>query len=153
MSEKVVPDRPVHTLETDRKLAIQTKNEDDAALAALASGNLLSFVREEIEDKERLGYPPFKRFIKITHEGDKEETKAAREALARLFEEYAPGNIFRIRRPAERRLRDQRPHQARPQALVAPRRHGGAALDGPLLGKLLSLPRAFSVHVDPEDLL
>ena len=45
------------------------------SMLAIKSGNLLSFIREELEDRKKLGYPPFKRFIKITYLGDKEETQ------------------------------------------------------------------------------
>jgi len=90
MSEKIIQILISIINNTKKKLIIQTKNESDRTLKAIESRNLLSFVREELEDRKNLGYPPYKRFIKITHLGDKEQTIKARKMLEETFKEYSP---------------------------------------------------------------
>ena len=47
-------------------------------------------MREELEDRKNLNYPPYKRFIKITYLGDKEGSVEAKKALKEVFKEYNP---------------------------------------------------------------
>ena len=90
MSEKVIQLIISIISNTENKLIIQTKNATDPIILAIKNGNLLSFICEELEDRKKLGYPPFKRFIKITHLGNKTETLSARAYLAEIFKEYSP---------------------------------------------------------------
>jgi len=153
MSEKIIQIVLGMVNHTSQKLIIQTKNENDNAIQAIKSGNLLSFVREELEDRENLNYPPFKRFIKITHLGDKEQTKRGRKLLSEMFAEYSP-EIFS---GFVTRLKDQYVTNAllklEPQKWSLPEISLGSSLDKNLLLKLLSLPTVFEIFVDPEDLL
>lgn len=139
--------------DTTEKFIIQTKNDKDKTILAIESENLLSFVREELEDRKKLGYPPFKRFIKITHLGNKEEAIKAKKILAEIFKEYTP-LIFSGFIP---RLKDKYVTNAliklEPKKWSLPEISSGSSLDENLFRKLSLLPFDFEVIVDPEDLL
>ena len=138
---------------TENKLIIQTKNEEDGALLAIKGENLLSFVREELENRKTLDYPPYKRFIKITYLGGKEETIKAKKHLKETFTEYEP-HIFS---GFVTKLKDKYVTNALIKIdckkWSLPEISADSSLDKNLLEKLLSLPPSFSINVDPEDLL
>jgi primosomal protein N' (replication factor Y) len=138
---------------TSEKLIIQTKNENDEAILAVKSGNILSFVRGELEDRKKLGYPPFQRFIKITHLGDKEQSERAKKVLEEMFQDYAPfifsGFIARIKG----KYVTNALIKLDPQKWSLPEILTGSSIDENLSAKLSSLPISFDVQVDPEDLL
>ena len=150
---------------TNEKIIIQTKNEKDNSIIAIKSGNFLSFVREELEDRKKLDYPPFKRFIKITFVGDKAETTKARNVLAELFKEYNP-EIFSAfiakQKPARsvthsvaggEKYTTNALIRMEPRSWSLPEISTGSTLDENLFNKLSSLQPTFEVIVDPEDLL
>jgi len=153
MGEKIIGLLLSILSKTENKLIIQTKNESDPAILAIRTGNLLSFIREELEDRENLGYPPFKRFIKITHLGNKDETIKAKDVLVRLFQEYKP-EIFS---GFVAKLKDKYVTNAliklEPKRWSLPELSTNSSIDQNLLAKLQSLPPSFSVNIDPEDLL
>ncbi|MBI3888567.1 hypothetical protein HY311_02125 [Candidatus Nomurabacteria bacterium] len=138
---------------TSKKLIIQTKNKDDAALTAIQAENLLSFVREELEDRRKLDYPPFVRFIKITHLGDREQTTRARKILEEIFSEYHPeifsGFVarFKDKYVTNALIKMDLKKWSLPEISL------GSHIDEDLLAKLLTLPPQFEIFVDPEDLL
>ncbi|MFA6177461.1 MAG: hypothetical protein WC694_01025 [Candidatus Paceibacterota bacterium] len=138
---------------TTDKLIVQTKNENDPAILAIKAGNLLSFVREELEDRRKLSYPPYKRFIKITYFGDKEQTIKARKILEEIFKEYSPeifsGFITKNKDKYVTNLLIKIDTQKWSIQDISP----NSFIDENLLTKLLSLPSAFEISVDPEDLL
>ncbi|MBI2630843.1 hypothetical protein HYW73_01325, partial [Candidatus Nomurabacteria bacterium] len=153
MSEKIIQIILSAISITEDKLIIQTKNDGDEIIKSIKSGNLLSFVREELEDRKKLDYPPYKRFIKITHTGNKEETRVARKVIEEMLEGYSPeifsGFIARLK------------GKYVTNALIKldlkkwslPEISSGGSLDKNLLEKLSFLPFSFNVQVDPEDLL
>jgi primosomal protein N' (replication factor Y) len=138
---------------TEKKLIIQTKNTDDPALKAIVNENLLGFVREELKDRKDLGYPPFERFIKISHLGNSEETTKAKKGLAEVFKEYRPeifsGFVAKLKGKYATNALIKLP----PLKWSLPELHKEGSIDQVLLQKLLSLPPIFSINVDPEDLL
>ncbi|MDP9248892.1 MAG: hypothetical protein M3M85_00030 [bacterium] len=152
MSEKILQ-LAVRIAEiTTEKIIIETKNSEDPAIRAIASGNLLPFIREELEDRRRLGYPPYKRFIKITYTGDREETKRGRQFLEETLSDYSPV-IFSgfIAKHKDKYITN---------ALVKmePRKWSlfdlsTGSIDKGLSSKLAALPAFFETQVDPEDLL
>ena len=73
MGEKIIKLLTSIISKTKNKIIIQTKNDKDATILAVKNETLLYFIREELEDRKNLGYPPFNRFIKISHLGDKDE--------------------------------------------------------------------------------
>ena len=110
-------------------------------------------MRDEIEDRKKLGYPPFKRFIKITHFGNKEEAQKARRGLEEVFKDYNPeifsGFISRLKgKYATNALIKLEPRKWSLSEISA-----GSSINETLYAKLTSLPPAFEVSVDPEDLL
>lgn len=143
ISERIIQIALSMISRTKDKFIIQTKNENNEAILAIKSGNLLSFAREELEDRKKLGYPPFKKFIKIRHLGDKTETLKARKLLEENFKEYNPeifsGFVAKLK------------GKYVTNALIKIER--GKWVDKILLTKFLSLPVSFEVFVDPEDLL
>jgi len=153
MSEKILQIVIAILDKTEDKLIIQTKNKNDTALQVIKNGNLLPFVREEIEDRKKLEYPPFKRFIKITYLGDKPKTLKVKEFLAETFKEYNP-EIFSGFHP---QIKDNYVTNTLikldPQKWSLPALSLGTQIDENLLSKLNELPPSFLISVDPEDLL
>jgi primosomal protein N' len=138
---------------TEGSLIIQTKQENDPAINAVRKENLLHFVRDELKDRETLGYPPYKRFIKITHMGDKEAAVEAKKILAEEFAEFEPeifsGFVGKIKNEyaTNALIRLERTKWSLPELIL------GGSIHNELLRKLSNLPREFMVLVDPEDLL
>ena len=153
ISEKIVSIIIGITNKTFGTFILQTKNPDDPAIRAATNANLLNFIREELKDRKELGYPPFKRFIKIVHMGNREEMTRAREALQRIFSEYNPeifsGFVAKLKdKYATNTLIKLEPSKWSLREIVI-----GGKLDENLLRKLLALPPMFHIFVDPEDLL
>jgi primosomal protein N' (replication factor Y) len=138
---------------TESKLIIQTKNKNDEAIMAVEGNNLLPFVRSELADRKLAGYPPYERFIKITHLGDKEATVRAKEMLREILSDYKPeifsGFVSRLKgKYMTNALLKIEPYKwSMPELLFH------STIDETLLQKLLSLPPNFNITVDPEDLL
>ncbi len=125
------------------RLLIRTKNPNEPALRAITEGNILPYVREELADREKLGYPPYVRFLKITHQGTREQAAEIKHALAEVFREYEP-HIYAAftGRQAGAYITNM--------LIKIP---AGKMPDERLAVKILSLPPEFSVHADPEDIL
>lgn len=153
MSEKILQLAISILSATEEKFIIQTKNSEDPAILAIASRNLLSFVRSELEDRKSMGYPPFKRFIKIKHLGNKAETLKAKQLLAGVFKDYSPlifsGFIERLKG----KYVINALIKLDPENWSLPELSLNSSIDENLLAKLLALPPAFEISVDPEDLL
>ncbi|MFA5841336.1 MAG: hypothetical protein WC847_03655 [Candidatus Paceibacterota bacterium] len=138
---------------TNEKVIIQTKNETDGAINAIKSTNLLSFVREELEDRHKLSYPPYKRFIKITYLGDKIETSRASKILEEIFRDYSPeifsGFVSRLKGKyvTNALIKIDTDKWSLPELSL------NTSIDENLLNKLQNLPLPFEIFVDPEDLL
>jgi len=134
---------------------IQTQNPDEKILRALANGNLLYAVRDEIEERSIYKYPPFATFIKVSYKGTRENIAKEKRVLERIFRDYNPvlyqaysgdrgdHRIYTIRTT----IKLERPNWA----LEGMTAH--ASLDERLLFILLSLPPTYKIQVDPEDLL
>jgi primosomal protein N' len=148
---------------TKDKVIIQTKNENDPAILAIKTGNLLSFVREELEDRRKLSYPPYKRFIKIIYFGDKEQTIKARKILEEIFSarggSTSGGNEYTFEIFSGFIAKNKSKYVTNTlikidtQKWSLPEISSNSSIDENLLAKLLSLPPSFEIFVDPEDLL
>jgi primosomal protein N' (replication factor Y) (superfamily II helicase) len=153
MSEKIIQIILSMINHTEETLLIQTKNENDKIIKAVKTRILSPFVREELEDRKKLGYPPFKRFIKITYLGDKEQTLKAKKMLEEIFQEYSPeifsGFIARIKG----KYITNALIKIDPKKWSLPEISANSSIDENLFAKLSSLPPAFEIFVDPEDLL
>lgn len=153
MGEKIIQIILSMINQTTEKFIIQTKNETDAAITAIKSGNLSSFVRAELEERKKMEYPPFKRFIKIIYLGDKEQSIKAKKTFEEIFKDYSPlifgGFVSRLKSKyvTNALLKLDLKKWSLPEIST------NTIIDANLLEKLLSLPASFNVLVDPEDLL
>ncbi len=153
MNERIIQLMIAIISKTTEKFIIQTKNENDPAILAIQQENLLSFVRQELEDRKNLNYPPFRRFIKITHLGSKEQTTKAREMLKEIFKEYDPEIFSGFVAKFKGKYVTNALIKLDPKKWSLPELSLNSSIDENLLQKLLSLPPSFEVTVDPEDLL
>lgn len=153
MSEKIIQIILSIIENTKEKFIIQTKNEDDEIIRAIKMKNLLSFVREELEDRKNLHYPPFKRFIKVRYIGDKEQTIKAREVLKETFIEYSPEIFSGFVAQQKGKYITNLLIKIDPKKWSLPEISLGSKIDENLLAKLVSLPLSYDILVDPEDLL
>ncbi len=153
MSEKIIQIILSIIGKTTEKIIVQTKNENDPAILSFKNENLLSFVREELNDRKHLGYPPYKRFIKLTHSGDKEAATTARETLKEILEGYEPEIFSGFVAKSLGNYTTNALLKVDLNNWSLPELHLGSKIDEVLLGKLQKLPPEFEVTVDPEDLL
>ncbi|MCX6747561.1 MAG: hypothetical protein NTW98_01260 [Candidatus Nomurabacteria bacterium] len=138
---------------TDNTLIIETKNIGDESLNSIKNGNILAFVREELDERKKLGYPPYKRFIKINCLSEKEETQKIRGILAQIFEKYNPNIFGGFNVQSKGRYTTNTLIKLEPTdwSLSELSQHG--KINEILANKLNSLPNQFSIQIDPEDLL
>ena len=103
----------------------------------------MDFYRDEIKNRQEIGYPPFKQFIKITREDRKEKVVEDMEKLKNILMDYEalafPAFIQEIR------------GKYRMHMLI--KLKGSSWVDTKLLEILRSLPPAYTINVDPENLL
>lgn len=80
---------------SNRNFIIQTRSPNNELIKAFETHNLPNFIREDIDTRKQLGYPPFKRIIKIKWKGgEKEYGDAVR--LSKIFDEYEPYKWHRL---------------------------------------------------------
>ncbi|HEV7702548.1 MAG TPA: hypothetical protein VGO63_03865 [Candidatus Paceibacterota bacterium] len=148
MSEKIIQLAVSILSKTKDKFIIQTKNAKDSVVLAVQSKNLLPFVRSELEDRRNLSYPPFMRFIKIKHAGNKAETLKAAKIISETLEGYKPLIFSGFSAQVKTKYITN--------ALIKIKTTEWSYLskiDKNLLAKLQALPPSFEIFVDPEDLL
>ena len=120
---------------------------------AVESGNLLPFVREELEDRKKLNYPPYRRFIKITYLGNKEESIEAKKVLRELFKEYNPEIFNGFIAKNKNQYVTNALIKLEPKKWSLSELSIGSTINQHLSNLLSSLPFSYEVSVDPEDLL
>lgn len=128
---------------TSKNFFIQTRKSDNKIFEYAAKGDLVNFYREEIADRQLLGYPPISILIKISLRGKIHVLKKETEKLAETLKEWSP-EIFPAFIPIIKGL-----HRAN-ILLKLPYEKW---IDRKLLDVLLSLPPQIEVRVDPEDIL
>jgi primosomal protein N' (replication factor Y) len=138
---------------TEHSFIIETKNIHDEAISAVKSGNLMSYVRGELEDRKSLGYPPYKRFIKVSHLGDKEDTLYTRKALAEVFKDYNPTIFGGFVEKLKGKYTTNLLIKLEPEEWSIGELSIGGTIHKDVRLKIESLPASFSVYIDPEDLL
>ncbi|MFZ2205220.1 MAG: hypothetical protein WAV23_01370 [Minisyncoccia bacterium] len=153
MNEKIIQLIFSIISKTKDKLIIQTKNKQDPAIHAVETENILSFVREELEDRKNLNYPPFKRFIKVTHMGNKEDSIHTKKALEEVFKDYDPEIFSGFVSKIKDKYVTNMLIKMDTKKWSLPELSTNSKIDEKLLEKLLLLPREFSVNIDPENLL
>jgi primosomal protein N' len=152
MSEKIIQIITSILAKTKNQLIIETKNENDKIINAIKIDNLVSYVKEEISDRKNLGYPPFKRFIKISFLGSKIETAEVRKFLSKDFKEYEPEIFSGFLTKFKDKYITNALIKIEPKDWSLPELSHNAKIDEALSEKLLSLPLEFSINIDPEDL-
>ncbi|MFZ3015784.1 MAG: hypothetical protein WA101_02135 [Minisyncoccia bacterium] len=153
MSEKIIQIIISIISKTKDKLIIQTKNEKDPAIVSIISENLLSFIREELEDRKKLEYPPYKRFIKISYLGDREETIDIKKQLSEIFKEYNIEIFSGFLAKQKNKYVTNMIIKINRDKWSLPEISTNTSIDQNLLKKLLSFSSTFSVNIDPEDIL
>lgn len=153
MSERIVGIILKIISKTDRKLIIQTKNEKDEAIQAIKNDNLAFFVRNELKDRETLQYPPYKRFIKLTYTGDKEETEKVKEFITSFFKNYNPLIFSAFTQKVKGMYITNVLIKIEPENWSLNILEPGGHIDEELFSKLSELKDAFDIRIDPDDLL
>jgi len=153
MSEKIIQLLLSIISKTERKIIIQTKNKNDPALLSVKSENLLPLVRKELGDRKNLGYPPYKRFIKIIYLGNKISSLESQKTLREIFKEYNPEIFSGFMAKNKNQYITNALLKLDPQKWSLPELSAGSSIDQNLFNLLSSLPPSYEVSVDPEDLL
>ncbi len=126
-----------------KNFLIQTRYSDEKIFQYIVKGNLLDFYRDEIKNRQEMGYPPFKKFIKITREDKKEKVVADMEKLKKLLIDYEalafPAFVQEIK------------GKYRMHMLI--KLGVDSWVDTKLLGILKALPPTYIINVEPENLL
>lgn len=153
MGEKIIKLIISILAKTQKKLIIQTKNKEDPAIEVIERENLVSFVREEIKDRKDFNYPPFQRFIKITHSGNKKETLLAKDFLEKLLEEYQPLIFSGFIAKERDKYITHALIKINPKNWSLEELSNNGKIEENLLNKLKPLAPNFFINIDPEDLL
>lgn len=126
-----------------KRFLIQTRNPKEKVFAYATAGNLIDFYRDEIEERMKFGYPPFKVLIKISREGKSKEVADAMEELADRLADYSP--LFF---PAST---DFPAGRAKGNAII--KLPAKSWIDARLLDKLKSLSPDWQIEIAPESIL
>ena len=152
MSEKIIQIIISILAKTEKELIIETKNENDEIINAVKIDNLISFVRNELRDRKILGYPPFKRFIKISFTGTKAETASVRKFLTENFNEYEPEIFSGFLAKFKDKFVTNMLIKINPADWSLSEISIYGKINEALSQKITALPSVFSVSIDPEDL-
>lgn len=132
---------------SDKQFLIQTRQAEDSPghkiLDYALRGNLFDFYRDEIEEREQIGLPPFTTHIKISLEGEK---TAVRKKMAELSESLKPRKLLTFDAFAPGKAK-----KFTVNGLLSIT--GNSWIDPALLETLRKLPPEFSIRVDPDTLL
>jgi primosomal protein N' len=125
------------------RFVVQTRNPDEKVFRYAAAGNLIDFYREEIEERMKFGYPPFKILIAISRFGPPEQTRAEIHNLAEQLEKYAP-IVYETERGDTR---------GRIEVRCLLKLAANAWPDPDLLGQLRALTPDWKLEVEPESII
>ena len=73
---------------TDRHFIIQTRDMSQKVFDYAVKGNLVDFYRDEIDDREKLHFPPFTTLIKISIIGNRNDVLILVQNIQKLLEPY-----------------------------------------------------------------
>lgn len=153
MSERIVQLMISIIEKTEKKFVIQTRNSNDTAIKSLLSENIVAYVREELKDRKNLGYPPYKRFIKISYQGDKDKSLYARNYLKETLKEYNPEVYSGYNSRNKGMYTTNALIRLNTKNWSALELSAGSKMDQILQKKFDLLLNQFDITVDPEDLL
>ncbi|HRZ30107.1 MAG TPA: hypothetical protein P5274_00325 [Candidatus Paceibacterota bacterium] len=122
---------------------VQTRQPDEKIFSYILTGNLIDFYRDEIAERQELGYPPFKVLIKISLAG---KTAGIRKEVGNLEETLTKWQplIYPSLTKNDKGL---------PILNILLRLPTTAWPNPELLEIFKSLPPAFLIRVDPESVL
>lgn len=125
-----------------KRFLIQTGNPEEKVFDYVLAGNLLDFFREEIAERKKLGYPPFKTLIKISLAGQSDTTKREMKRLTDSLASYNPlvfPTLIGGNKENELNLLLKLEPEKWPEQKI--------------LAILRALPPTFVIEVDPEKIL
>jgi primosomal protein N' (replication factor Y) len=128
---------------TDKHFIIQTRDITQKVFDYAIKGNLVDFYRDEINDREKLHFPPFTTLIKISIFGTKDEVLEMVENIQKIIEPYTI-DVF----PAF--IPQSKGKYGVNGIIKIP---GGKWPDNELREKLKILPIDVLVNVDPDSLI
>ncbi|MBI3632208.1 MAG: primosomal protein N' [Candidatus Vogelbacteria bacterium] len=136
---------------------IQTRKPDEKIFEHVMRGDLLEFYRNEIKERKRFEFPPFKTLIKITAEGPKDLVNKEMNQLETFLKKYDPNkfNAFIERINNKDRINillKIEPSQWPPKSSKTNERNEESPYSN-LLEILESLPKRFVIKVEPENIL
>lgn len=138
---------------TKGKFIIQTKNNNDGAILGVNNNNLAPFVREELEDRKNLNYPPYMRFIKVSYTGEKKEINEVKKYLEETFKLYEPEIFAGFIAKVKDKYNINMLITLKPENWSILELSGTGSIDEKLFNLLTSLPPSFNIYVDPENIL
>ena len=124
-----------------KRFFLETRKPEEKTYRYALAGNLLDFYRDEIGERQKLGWPPFSVLIKLTVEGPLETAAKLIQTAATELEAYEPATLT---------LPGSKPRTAREVLII--QRPADDWPDLRLAKRLSSLPPAISVDVEPESL-
>ncbi|HAE36821.1 TPA: hypothetical protein DCX66_03345 [Candidatus Nomurabacteria bacterium] len=137
---------------TKRNLIIQTRIPENPILEHILNGNVLPLYREDLKERKQFGYPPFKRLIKITFAGSASETEKARSYIDQLLGGYEPQIFSAFVGKVKGQYITNTVIKIGPALWPIPI-DDKQMINTHLSENLRRLSPAFSINVDPEDLL
>ncbi len=137
---------------TNNNLIIQTRDPENKILENIINGNVLPIFRQDLIERESFGYPPFKKLIKITFTGNKEETEKSRNYINKVLENYDPQIFSAFVGKVKGEYITNTIIKIDPQIWPLPI-NIKKSINEDLALKLSNLSQAFSINIEPEDLL
>ena len=137
---------------TDKNFIIQTRDFTQKVFEYATKGNLVDFYKDEIEDREKLNFPPFATLIKVSISGTKDDVMKYAENIHHLIEPYEI-DIFPAFIPQSKgkygvngiiKIDDRKHNHTE---------HAGGWPDKDLHNKLKALPMDILINVDPDSLI
>ncbi|MFA6476042.1 MAG: hypothetical protein WCV68_01355 [Candidatus Paceibacterota bacterium] len=128
---------------TRKHFIIQTRQPEEKVFTYVTGGNLIDFYRDEIADRQEMGYPPFKVLIKISLAGSLPEIRKEMSRLEKMVEKWQPLGYPDISKNTK----------GLPVLNILLRLPASNWPDPELSKILKSLPPSFIINVDPESVL
>lgn len=127
----------------EKRFIIQTRNPEEKVFRYVTEGNLIDFYREEIEERMKFGYAPFKVLIKISREGKEADVCADMEKLDHDLADFHPAIYPALSSQSEKRFKMH-------AVIKIP---SNRWVDARLLAALKTLPPDFIVDIEPDSIL
>lgn len=128
---------------TENKLIIETKDKDNFLFNAIKENKIKELVENELKIRENLGYPPYKKHIKIRIFCKKEELQKNREFLLKYFKDFNP----LVYKGYLEKIKEKYIINALIKIDIKDKRNIV------LSNKLKSLPQEFIIQINPENIL